>query len=453
MFAPFKSITRTKQYPAKRRALALETLEHRVLLDAAPKVTAVELGSTQWNSAFVSFLQSQGLGSGGYAIPAGSNQLKSLPWTNLNQVRITFDQDVHVIAADLSVSGTNVTAYAFSDFSYNPNTFTATWTLAQTLAKDKILLDLDANGMYPVHNAEGLALDGAWTNGAGSFPSGNGDAGNEFKFQVNVLPGDADGNNFVNSTDWNAVKLKNGKNAGNAGYNIRYDINGTGSITLDDSNLVSARIGHQLPAGNPAGTTNSAPTALPLGNFGVNTNAADTVFSLGDIFGDDEDLGCNLTFSVVNNTNSSLFDAVSIAGDRLTLSLVPDTEGTAAITLRGTDSGGLFVEMTLNVTVADTLIWVPNDNPPVISDFVGTESIDNFWTFSGTVSDSDQEVAGMVITFGGALEDYGFTAIVQADGTFELTEQFPGIYNGTATAWTFDDLGMKSNVATFYVTV
>ena len=454
MFALFKSHSHKMPNLPGRRTLALETLEDRVLLTALPPtVTAVNLGSTQWTSAFVGFIESHGLGAGGYSVPAGSNQLKSLPWTNLNQVRITFDQNVHVTAGDLSVSGTNVTAYAFSDFNYDSNTHTATWTLAMMLAKDKILFDLDADGMNPVHNSEGLALDGAWTNGTSSFPSGNGIAGNEFKFQVNILPGDIDQNNCVNNIDSAAVRAKNGKNAGDTGYNLRYDVNGNGSITLEDYNLVYARLGNLLPTGNPAGMSNNAPTALPLGNLNINTNAVDTVLSLGDIFGDVEDSTLNLTFSITNNTNSSLFNSVSISQGNLNLSFAANIEGTTALTLRATDSGGLFVDMTFNVTVADTLIWVPNDIPPIISNFVGSAGPLNYWTFSGTVSDPDQEVAGMVITFGGVLEDYGFTAIVKADGTFSLTKQFPGLYGGTATALTFDNLGMASNEAWYFVPI
>jgi hypothetical protein len=417
-------------------------------------VTAVNLGSTEWNSAFVSYIESQGLGAGGYAIPAGSsNQLKTLPWTGLNQIRITFNQDVHVVAEDLSVSGVNVTAYAFNDFNYDPNTYTATWTLATPLAKDKIMLDLDSDGKDPVHNSAGQALDGEWTDGTSTFPSGDGNPGGDFKFSINVLPGDVDGNGVVNNIDTTAIRVRSGKNAGDTGYGIRYDINGSGSITMDDYSLADARMANHLPTGNPAGMNNDAPTALPLGNLSVNENAVDTVLSLGDIFSDKEDPTNNLVFSLVNNTNPSLFNSITISQGKLTLSFAANTEDTAALTLRATDTGGLFVDTTFNVTVADTLIWVPNDNPPVISNFGGIPGPGDFYTFSGTVTDQDQEVAGMVITFGGVLANYGFTAIVQADGTFSLTQMFPSLYTGTATAQTFDDLGMASDVATYYVIV
>ena len=115
---------------------------------AHPAVVAVNVSSTQWSQNFVSYLQSAGLGNGGYAIPVGSaSQLNTLPWTNINQVLITFNENVVIEAADLSVSGVSTVAYPFSAFSYNPATLTATWTLAAPIANDKLMLDLEARGM------------------------------------------------------------------------------------------------------------------------------------------------------------------------------------------------------------------------------------------------------------------------------------------------------------------
>jgi hypothetical protein len=437
----------------KSRACRLERLESRELLTANPTVTAVNLASTQWTGAFVSYLESQGLGVGGYSVPAGANQTKTLPWTGLNQVKITFDQNVKVTAGDLSVSGTNVTAYAFSDFGYNSSTHTATWTLAAPLGKDKILLSLDANGKSPVRNSDGQVLDGAWTNGVSSFPSGNGTGGDDFRFQVHVLPGDVDGNNGVNLFDSMSVRLKVGKNAGDTGYQYRYDTDGSGSIAMADYDLVYARFGTLLPSGSPAGTNNNAPTVLPLRNVHVGTNAADTVFSLGDIFADVEDPASNLTFSVINNTNPSLFNSTAISQGDLILAFAPSTEGTALLTLRATDSGGLLVDMTFSVTATDTPVWDPFNTSPTISDFQIIPGPADTWTISGTVSDLEQDVVGMVVFFGGVLQEYHYTAIVQEDGTFQITRMCVDLNNGTATAQTFDDLGLMSNLAVFYITV
>ena len=162
-----------------------------------PAVAAVNVAGTGWASSFVSYLESSGAGTDGYAIPVGSSsQLQTLPWTNINQIRITFSEDVAIEAADLSISGVNKTAYVFSAFSYDPNTFTATWTLDAPITKDKLLLDLDADGMDPVRSVStGDVLDGAWTDCQSTYNSGNGQGGTDFQFRFNVLPGDVNASN------------------------------------------------------------------------------------------------------------------------------------------------------------------------------------------------------------------------------------------------------------------
>ena len=187
-----------------------------------------------WAPSFVSYLESSGLGTGGYAIPVGSSaQLQTLPWTNINQIRITFSEDVVVAAADLSVSGVNTTAYAFSGFSYDPNTYTATWTLDAPIAKDKLMLDLDANGMAPVQSVStGEVLDGAWTDCQSTYPSGNGQGGTDFNsvsmsFRATPTPATAS-----TATDAYLVGSESRQERRRAGYNIRYDVDGSGGITL-----------------------------------------------------------------------------------------------------------------------------------------------------------------------------------------------------------------------------
>ena len=224
-----------------RRCLRLESLENRNML-SHPAVAAVNVASTHWASSFVSYLESSGLGSGGYAVPVGSSaQLQTLPWTNIDQIRIKFSEDVVVTAADLSVSGVNQTAYVFSGFSYDPNTYTATWTLAAPIAKDKLMLDLDADGMAPVKSVStGQVLDGAWTDCQSTFNSGNGQGGTDFQFRFNVLPGDADSNS-VSVTGCYLAGQKIGKNAGDPATIIRCDVDGSGGITTSDDECDPSR--------------------------------------------------------------------------------------------------------------------------------------------------------------------------------------------------------------------
>ncbi len=86
--------------------------------------------------------------------------MDDLPWDNLDQIRITFSEAVEVQEWDLSVSGVNTTAYEFSNFSYDSQTYTAVWTLADPIAKDKLLIDLGGDGLDPVEDLNANVLDG-----------------------------------------------------------------------------------------------------------------------------------------------------------------------------------------------------------------------------------------------------------------------------------------------------
>src|SRR5690242_11835130 len=108
----------TKRHPIVNRPF--EVLEPRLALSASPTVVGVEVASTSWNSSFHDHLENQGLGQFGYAIPAGSSQQKSLPWTSLDQIYITFSEDINIDANDLALTGVNASQYGIADFMYDP---------------------------------------------------------------------------------------------------------------------------------------------------------------------------------------------------------------------------------------------------------------------------------------------------------------------------------------------
>jgi RHS repeat-associated protein len=223
-----------------------------LVVTTPPQVVNTLVSGSGWTMTYLNSLKASGLGDGtGYAIPVGSpSQLTTLPWTNLNQVEIIFSEAVKVQQSDLAVYGVNTAHYSVSGFSYNPATFAATWTLATPLSDDKLLLDLSAHSATAVTNLGGGPLDGAWTNGASHYPSGNGQPGTDFLFRINLLPGDVDGNGGVNLTDYLLVRSKLGLSASSPGYNFRYDVLGQGTITTAEANLVRALIGSVLPGGN-----------------------------------------------------------------------------------------------------------------------------------------------------------------------------------------------------------
>ena len=65
--------------------------------DGAPRVMSVHVGSKTWAPAFVDHLTTHGLASSsGYLMPTGAAQTNALPWASLNQVSITFSENVNV---------------------------------------------------------------------------------------------------------------------------------------------------------------------------------------------------------------------------------------------------------------------------------------------------------------------------------------------------------------------
>ena len=186
-----------------------------------------------------------------------------MTWTNLDQIRIKFDTDVVLNSADLSVSGVNRTAYAFSAFEYDPHTRWATWTLSTPIESDRLQLDLDGNGARPVRDFGANTLDGEWTNNS-STVSGNGTAGGDFEFRFNVQPADVNNSGSVTVSD-QIIQL--GKSTTDSGYNPKYDIDGSGTIDAGDTLIAVTRLFQTLPTGSPAGTTNDAPTTSLFGIF------------------------------------------------------------------------------------------------------------------------------------------------------------------------------------------
>jgi hypothetical protein len=235
-----------------------------------PAVAQVYVAGTQWTDPFKQFLAASGLGSArfGFAVPA-ADELNELPWVNLDRVSITFSAPVRVAADDLVVHGSRVGTYGIRDFAYDPATRTATWTLDQVVAYDRISFDLrsDAAG---VTDPAGRSLDGEWAAGADEFPSGDGSPGGDFRFAVNVLPGDVNRSGAVLADDFSAVKKKffagtSSPGTGDAAYSIFHDVDGSGIILASDFSEVKKRFFNELPA--PAtvqGTRRASPSDAPF---------------------------------------------------------------------------------------------------------------------------------------------------------------------------------------------
>lgn len=229
----------------------------------APTVTGLFVRGSAWLTAFKTHLASHAMGDAtlGYAIPVGSGaQLKTLPWVNMNTIAVAFSEDVSIDKSDLALTGITLPAYdvAGSTFSYDNVNHVATWVLPAVLTSDKLLLNVNADGVSPVADMAGLSLDGEWTNPVSTtsvsssvFASGNAAAGGNFAFRFNALPGDANQNTVVQATD--SVQIRNGLNLTptSALFSAFADLNGNGVIQATDSVACRNNLNRSLPAGSP----------------------------------------------------------------------------------------------------------------------------------------------------------------------------------------------------------
>jgi subtilisin-like proprotein convertase family protein len=226
---------------------------------AAPRVIAVYAGGSAWRDAFRSEIAGERLGSAllGFRLAGGRAQLTTLPWSGINQVSIVFSDDVVVDQEDLAVRGTNVPAYRISAFEYDRESRTATWTLGGNFANDKLLLALDGHTRSGVRGGagDGPLLDGDWTTGA-AYPSGDGRAGGDFLYRLNVLPGDSTRDARVNALDLVEIRRRLNRAPGDGvsgagAYSVFADIDATGRVNALDLANVRQHLGQSLPAAEP----------------------------------------------------------------------------------------------------------------------------------------------------------------------------------------------------------
>jgi hypothetical protein len=107
-----------------------------------------------------------------------------------------------------------------------------------------------------------------------------------------------------------------------------------------------------------------APISSGISNVIVQEDAPNTAIDLFVAFTDDDDIDTNLTYTIANNSNPSLFAATTVDAvtGELILDYATNANGTGNLTIRATDSDGLFVETTFGVTVTAV-----NDIPTVVN--------------------------------------------------------------------------------------
>jgi hypothetical protein len=126
----------------------------------------------------------------------------------------------------------------------------------------------------------------------------------------------------------------------------------------------------------------------------VNEDAAPTAINLFNAFADAETADAGLTYTLESNSNPALFSSTSITSGNLNLAYAANANGSANLTVRATDPGGLFVETSFTVTVTAV------NDAPVVTLASATQSVtSNNSLISGiTISDVDAGTNPVVVT-------------------------------------------------------
>ncbi len=189
--------------------------------------------------------------------------------------------------------------------------------------------------------------------------------------------------------------------------------------------------------------TNERPTTGGMSDVTVDEDSADTVISVQSSFDDVEDGPTGLSYSISDNSDSSLFSSVSIdSSGQLRLAYALNAYGAATITVRAVDSGGLSVETSFMV-----IVNAVND-PPVMGAFsMLYDSGFGGWILSGSATDVDDDLTAVAVSFGGILAGLNVSAQLDENGSFTIIQELAGVGVGHASAWVTDAQGAQSNIA------
>ncbi|BAY61499.1 hypothetical protein NIES22_15640 [Calothrix brevissima NIES-22] len=140
--------------------------------------------------------------------------------------------------------------------------------------------------------------------------------------------------------------------------------------------------------------TNTAPSTTGIANVSVTQNAPDTIINLFDAFSDLQDSDTALKYAVVNNTNAGLFEVapnINPTNGQLTLNYSPTATGSSQLTVRATDTGGLFTDTSFTVNVI-----IPGNTAPTTSGIGNVtvtqnapDTLINLWNAFADAQDAD----------------------------------------------------------------
>ena len=196
--------------------------------------------------------------------------------------------------------------------------------------------------------------------------------------------------------------------------------------------------------------SNDPPTTTGIADVSTSEDGAPVTRSLFASFNDLEDGASGLTYSVESISNNSLFAAGSpsidpVAGT-LTLSFAQNEFGSSTVTIRATDSGGLFVTDDFLVTLSsvnDPPTFTPGPNISIAED----SPAQNFPNWATNISAGPANEASQSLTFNVSTNnDLLFTSLplINNSGLLTFTPKPDGQGTAVVTVTLMDSGGVSN---------
>ncbi len=233
-----------------------------------------------------------------------------------------------------------------------------------------------------------------------------------------------------------------------AGSLTGFDLAALQLDTTEVANALGTGVFRLRRSGNSVQVTfslNSAPTVTAApGPVTVLEDASNTVLPMAGSFSDAQQASAQLNYQVTGNTAPGLVTATFGAGGMLTLAYAPDQHGSATLTVRATDSEGLFAETAFAVTVTSV-----NDAPAItfgeatltVGEDAGAQLLPGFASLSvGPANEASQSLTVVSVTADN-LALFSFAPALDASGRLSFTSATNASGQATVTVVVQDNGG------------
>ncbi len=200
-------------------------------------------------------------------------------------------------------------------------------------------------------------------------------------FVIDSMSGDLA---FINAPDYENPTDRNFDND----YNVRVHVDdGSGGSDVQQIRVI-VQNGNERPY-----------VAGSIADLVINEDSINLFLDLRNVFEDNEDADSDLVYSIENVTNSGIFTSVSVTSNYFfTLNFGDNQNGSSIVTIRATDTGGLFTETTSSITINPV-----NDDPfvasPVLPVVVDEDSPNTRITLGDIFDDVDILTDGDSLTY------------------------------------------------------